>query len=161
MSDPLEFVTFCGLCCHLCAERTRIPQRAAALREAMDEEGWPSWGTDIPDFGEFWRFLGGLAEGGCAGCRAGGGPPFCQIRVCAQERGVDVCVYCTDFPCVRIAALNAIYPTLISDARRLQVVGLEQWLHEQEQRARRGVVYADLRHEVDEAVRRRAFGEPE
>jgi hypothetical protein len=38
---------------------------------------------------------------------------------------------------------------------------LEQWLAEQEKRARQGVVYADIRYEVDEQVQRQAFGEPE
>jgi len=65
------------------------------------------------------------------------------------------------FPCSRIKALGDIYPTLIADNRRLQTVGLEQWLAEQEERARRGVVYADIRYQVDEAVRCQAFGEPE
>jgi len=40
-------------------------------------------------------------------------------------------------------------------------VGLEQWLVEQEKRARRGIVYADIRYQVDEAVRGQAFGERE
>ena len=39
MSESLEFVTYCGLHCELCATRSRIPQRAAALQEAMQEEG--------------------------------------------------------------------------------------------------------------------------
>jgi len=33
----------------------------------------------------------------------------------------------------------------------LQEVGLEQWLSEQEERARRGFVYADIRYRVEEA----------
>ena len=53
------------------------------------------------------------------------------------------------------------YPTLIADNRRLQAVGLEQWLSEQQGRAQRGVVYADIRYQVDEAVRGQAFGGPE
>lgn len=39
MADPLEFVTYCGLHCELCAERRRIPERAAALQKAMADEG--------------------------------------------------------------------------------------------------------------------------
>ncbi len=162
MTERLEFVTFCGLHCGLCAARSRIPERAAALQEAMAEEGWADWGAGIPDFAEFWRFLDGLhANGGCPGCRAGGGPPYCQIRVCAQQRGLELCSQCADFPCSRIEALNAIYPALIADNRRLQAVGLDQWLSEQEERARRGVVYADIRYRVDQEVRDQAFGESE
>ena len=85
MNDQLEFVTYCGLYCGLCAERTRIPAHAAALQAAMAEEGWPYWGPTMPDFVEFWRFLQELTEGGCPGCRAGGGYPECQIRICARE----------------------------------------------------------------------------
>jgi len=126
----------------------------------MAEEGWPDWGADIPGFDPFWRFLEGLTDGGCPGCRAGGGPPFCQIRHCARERALDLCSQCPDFPCPRIEALGAIYPILIADNRRLQAVGLAQWLDEQEDRARRGVVYADIRYQVDQAVSEQAFGAP-
>jgi len=162
MANQLEFVTYCGLYCELCAERARIPKRAAALQEAMTEEGWPVWGTDVPGFTEFWRFLESLhANGSCPGCHAGGGPPNCQIRACVQQRGLELCSQCPDFPCARIEALGTIYPTLIADNRRLQAVGLEQWLTEQEKRVQRGVVYADIRYQADEAVREQAFGEPE
>jgi hypothetical protein len=162
MTEKLEFVTYCGLYCGLCAGRARIPKRAAALQEAMAEEGWLGWGAGIPGFAEFWRFLEGLhADGGCPGCRAGGGPPHCQIRACAQGRGLELCSQCPDFPCSHIEALGDIYPTLLADNRRLQAVGLEQWLAEQEERTRRCVVYADTRYQVDEAVRGQAFGEPE
>jgi len=152
MSEKLEFVTYCGLYCGLCAGRARIPKRAAALQEAMAEEGWPYWGHTVPGFPEFWGFLEGLhAAGGCRGCRAGGGFPQCQIRVCARERDLELCSRCSDFPCDHIEALGARYPTLIADNRRLQAIGLEQWLSEQQERARRGFVYADIRYRVEEA----------
>lgn len=151
MSEQLEFVTCCGLYCGLCAERTRIPQHAAALRQAMDDEGWPFWGATIPGFGEFWQFLERLTAPQCPGCRAGGGMPACQIRVCARQRDLDLCAHCPGFPCDRIGALAASYPALIADNRRLQAVGLARWLTEQKARARRGVVYADTRYEVGDS----------
>jgi hypothetical protein len=148
----MEFVTYCGLHCELCAERSRIPQRAAALREAMAEEGWPFWAETLPGFGEFWTFLENLQSGGCPGCRAGGGYPECQIRLCAQDRGLEQCCHCPDFPCDHVEALGTRYPTLIADNQRLRTVGLEQWLAEQEERVRRGVVYADIRHPANGAT---------
>jgi hypothetical protein len=152
MDERLEFVTYCGLCCELCAERGRIPGRAAALQEAMAEEGWPFWGHTVPGFTGFWEFLEGLhASGGCSGCRGGGGYPQCQIRLCARERGLELCSECFDFPCDHVEALGARYPTLIADNRRLRAVGLERWLNEQEERVRRGVVYADIRYQVRDA----------
>jgi hypothetical protein len=146
MTDQLELVTYCGLYCELCAERARIPRQAAALQRSMTEEGWLYWGHTVPGFTGFWQFLEGLHRGGCCGCRGGGGFPGCQIRVCARERGLELCSRCPDFPCHHVEALGARYPTLIADNRRLQAVGLEQWLAEQRERARRGVVYADLRY---------------
>jgi hypothetical protein len=152
MTDSLEFVTYCGLYCELCAERARIPQRAALLQEAMTDEGWPFWGQEVPGFTHFWEFLQQLqADGGCPGCRAGGGYPACAIRACAQERGLELCSQCEDLACDHVKALAAIYPTLLADNARLQSVGLEQWLAEQVERAARGVVYADIRYQVDEA----------
>ncbi|MGD2206416.1 MAG: DUF3795 domain-containing protein [Anaerolineae bacterium] len=150
MNDQLEFVTYCGLHCDLCSARARIPQRAAALQQAMTEEGWTFWGQTISGFPEFWQFLQGLADEGCPGCRAGGGDPGCQIRICARERGLDLCNRCPDFPCEHVQALAARYPILIADNRRLQAVGLARWLAEQEERVRRGVVYADFRYDVEE-----------
>ena len=148
MREELEFVTYCGIYCELCAERARIPQQAAALREAMTAEGWPYWGPATPDFAEFWRFLEGLARGGCRGCRAGSGYPECQIRICARERGFDLCADCPDFACDHLQALATRYPMLLADNRRLQAVGRARWLAEQQERARRGVVLADARYDV-------------
>jgi hypothetical protein len=116
----------------------------------MAEEGWSFWGHTVPGFEGFWTFLEHLAKGGCPGCRAGGGYPGCEIRLCARERRLDLCCSCPDFPCERIEALGARYPTLLADNRRLQTVGLEQWLVEQEERARRSVVYADTRYQASE-----------
>ncbi|MGD2166385.1 MAG: DUF3795 domain-containing protein, partial [Anaerolineae bacterium] len=120
MSD-LEFVTYCGLHCDLCGARSRIPRRALALLEAMEDEGWPYWGSDVPGFAGFWEFLEELhAAGGCPGCRADGGDPGCTIRICARERGLDLCGDCADFPCEHVEALAARYPTLIADNHRMQ-----------------------------------------
>ena len=32
----------------------------------------------------------------CAGCRSGGGPPDCAIRICAREKGYELCSSCAD-----------------------------------------------------------------
>ena len=54
----------------------------------------------MPDFQEFWRFLGDLAESAArCNCREGTcGPPFCVIRKCAPGKGVEVCPLCADYP---------------------------------------------------------------
>ncbi len=146
MTD-LTLVTYCGLYCPLCAQRGRIPHQASALRESMAKEGYDSWGSAIPGFQEFWAFLTRLStpEGGCAGCRQGGGPPFCAIRRCAQARGVEVCPLCSEYPCERVQAIARGYPTLLADGQRMVEIGLERWIVEQEERAGTGFAYVDVR----------------
>jgi hypothetical protein len=145
----LKLVTFCGLYCGLCAARGRIPRQADALRETMAKEGYEIWGEGIPGFKAFWSFLGGLCDPdkSCPGCRDGGGPPFCSIRKCARKRGVNLCVLCEEYPCERVLEIAKGYPTLLADGKRIREIGLDEWIQEQEERAKRGFVYADIRQQ--------------
>jgi hypothetical protein len=34
----------------------------------------------------------------CAGCESGGGPPDCPTRICAREKGIELCSSCDDLP---------------------------------------------------------------
>ena len=143
----LQLVTYCGLYCGLCAQRNRIPERARTLQDAMRKEGYEHWGQGIPGFKEFWQFLGGLAESESrCSCRGGDcGPPFCGIRKCAQQRGVEVCPFCQEYPCKRIDGIAKGYPTLLADGKRMKEIGLEAWIDEQEERAKTGFAYVDIR----------------
>lgn len=148
--DKLQFVTYCGLYCKLCAQCGRIPEQAQALYDAMNREGYPLWGQDIPKFKAFWAFLGNLADRSkpCEGCRSGAcGYPFCEIRKCAIERDVVTCPQCSDFPCTHIQDLATIYPLLIADGQRMRDIGLDAWIEMQEQRAEAGFCYADIRYD--------------
>ncbi len=148
MAD-LKYVTYCGLYCRLCAELARIPQQATALRETLRKEGWEFFCESVvPGFEEFWTVLEKLshADKTCKGCRGGCGDPSCSIRKCAQERKVELCSSCGEYPCSHIEKLAARYPNLISDGTRQRQIGIERWVEEQEQRCRTGFCYADVRH---------------
>ena len=143
----LELVTYCGLYCGLCALRGRIPRQANALRESMSREGYELWGPQIQGFEAFWGFLKTICEPEkpCPGCRQGGGPPYCSTRKCARARGVDICVECEEYPCRRVQGIAKSFPTLIADGNRMQEIGIEAWLEEQEERAKTGFAYVDIR----------------
>jgi hypothetical protein len=145
--DNLKYVTYCGLYCGLCTARCRIPKQAAALRDTMANDGYDKWGVNIPDFKEFWKFLNEHCEPdkNCPGCRQGGGPPFCSIRKCATAKKIDLCVYCDEYPCNRIASIAKGYPTLLADGKRIKEIGIDKWIAEQQQRAKTGFAYADIR----------------
>lgn len=143
----LELVTYCGLYCGLCSQRNRIPLRAVSLRDAMRKEGYENWGRNLPQFNEFWSFLNNMADlgPGCS-CRAGKcGPPFCGIRKCAQQKGIEVCAFCGDYPCRMISGLANGYVTMLADGRRIKEIGIDAWIQEQEEREKTGFAYCDIR----------------
>ena len=148
MTD-LKYVTYCGLYCRLCANLARIPQQSASLRETLRKEGWEFFGEyALGEFKEFWAALEKLSQTDktCRGCRGGCGDPACGIRKCAQEKKVEVCSSCAEYPCSHIEKLAARYPNLISDGNRQRQIGIAKWAEEQEQRCRTGFCYADVRH---------------
>ena len=146
--DKVQEVAFCGLYCGLCASQRRIPQQAATLRQTLCQEGYDRGYFTIPGletiFAAFWEGLNRLADEPCLGCQAGWGNPDCAIRDCAQKRGVVACPTCRDYPCEKLNVLRH-YPLHAVDSRRMQAVGVERWISEQEERARHGFAYADIR----------------
>jgi len=140
-----KFVTYCGLYCENCIQRTNIGPEAKKLQESMKRAGYEKFGHLIPDFPVFWRFLSEFAEnGGCVGCRSGGGNPYCQIRKCAIEKGVTVCALCGDYPCEEIKKMFAGYPMLEKDNKNLKEMGLDTWIFMQQKRRIRGYIYSDV-----------------
>jgi len=151
MSDEnsLWLVTYCGLYCGLCAQHMRIPLQANQLQQTLQEEGYEDFYQYFPEmknfFPQFSQFLEKLAKFNCT-CRSGkGGPPNCEIRKCVQQRGINVCPQCREYPCERIQKLAEHYPTLIQDGKRLQKIGMQKWIDEQEQRIKRSISYSDLK----------------
>lgn len=146
--DKLEQVTYCGLYCGLCVSRNRIPKQADKLRDTMQKEGWDVWGIEQPNFKEFWAFLDWLAKSETiCSCRAGKcGPPFCAIRKCVSEKGIDACPFCDEYPCQRILGLAEGYVGLLGDGKRMKEKGIDAWIGEQEERRKTGFAYTDIRN---------------
>ncbi|MHB0879117.1 MAG: DUF3795 domain-containing protein [Anaerolineae bacterium] len=144
-SEPL--IAYCGLYCDLCDQRTRVPERAAALLHSLRLADFEAWGRGYPGFAEFWHLLADLAVVRRERtCRSGHcGAPDCAIRRCAQSKGLAVCVECGEYPCDRVRTLGRSEPTLLHDGARLREIGPEAWVAEQEERRRSGFCYADVR----------------
>jgi hypothetical protein len=146
----LKHVTYCGLYCGLCLNGCRIPRRAAELQDLLHKVRIEEWGPDLPGYDGFRVFLNELAGfEPRASCRARScGPETCAIRTCAEEKGVDACPFCSDYPCERILTLAKRYVMLIGDGERMRAVGLEAWIEEQEARKARGFAYVDVRYDA-------------
>jgi hypothetical protein len=131
--DKSMLVAYCGLFCGSCGVRNETAERAQALMATLKQAEMDQWGAHMPDFSEFWRFLGMLADApDDKRCRSGHcGTPNCAIRNCCQSRGIEVCALCADYPCAMIETFAQGQPQLLADGQRIKEVGLEQWAEEQ------------------------------
>ncbi len=79
----------------------------------------------------------------CQGCRSDQlyiypGCAQCEIRACADDRGILHCGLCAEFPCDRIRAFQndgrVHHLDIVTQLERLREIGAEQWLAEQKQK---------------------------
>ena len=74
----------------------------------------------------------------CTGCRTPDGFCFggeCEVKRCAEHRGVAFCPDCDDYPCNRIRRAQVAQPIhalLARDAKRIREAGWYTWLREQD-----------------------------
>jgi len=89
--------------------------------------------------GECWAFQ----EGKCGGCISRKGlclkyTQICKIfSCCVEKRGLRVCGQCQEFPCKKFRAFfntPAWYKEVIGNLRRVEKVGLREFLSEQVKR---------------------------
>lgn len=150
----LKYVAYCGIFCKHCSNIARIPRQAKELYDTLKREGYEYFGPAISgEFNDFWSYLKSLTtlDEDCPACRGGCGDPQCKIRICAQEKDKEVCVYCDEYPCSHFDRLASVYPNLISDGKKLAELGMEAWIREQELRSERGYCLADGRYDFPES----------
>ncbi|MCU0631829.1 MAG: DUF3795 domain-containing protein [Methanolinea sp.] len=117
--DDEAFVTYCGLCCLDCHGHTQIvPDLARDLRKELRRVHYEKFaraistlpfGSAFRNYQECYDALGLMMKFRCKkGCRNGGGPPFCQIRKCCQEKDLKGCWECDAHEkCEKLDFLNA------------------------------------------------------
>lgn len=80
----------------------------------------------------------------CAGCKSAKTAAFCTdcgLKRCARDRGFDFCFECRELPCEPFIAFrdDVKYPYHLATPKnlaRIQEVGVETWLEEQDSRWR-------------------------
>lgn len=139
-----KYMCYCGLYCENCATKAKVESAAEVLYREMKTAGFEDVIQFLPDGGTFWSFLKSMAEEGtCASCRNGSGNPGCVIRICAKEKGVEMCAFCERYPCEHFPEFFGGYPVLKADNILLREKGTETWLKLQEQRKSEGYTYSD------------------
>lgn len=141
-----DLVTYCGLYGGSCArwhEYTVFRDLAKILAEWVDAQGYQYWlPTAVKDFDytEFRKTLEFFSKDDswlvCKKCCQGGdGNPLCKIRQCCQEKKLDLCFDCAEFPC----QMAREFPyQMLERAQEYKELGKEKWLQRQIQKAQQG-----------------------
>ena len=93
----------CGILCGSCPLGSgAVAESAGLTRKHITDCQIPMWSPFVPggeviDWAAVDRALDWMiVYSRCAGCRNGGGPPDCAIRICAREKGYELCSSCAD-----------------------------------------------------------------
>jgi len=139
-----KYACFCGLYCENCAVKAKVEPASRILYDEMKKAGFEEIIHLIPGGDGFWPFLKGMANDGvCISCREGSGNPGCTVRICAKEKGVEMCALCDNYPCDKFAAFFEGYPVLEHDNALIRREGLDEWSKLQDERLARGFTYSD------------------
>ena len=139
-----KYTCYCGLYCENCATKARVEPAAKVLPLEMEKAGFEDIMQYLPEGDAFWRFLSGMAaEGCCASCREGSGDPGCSIRLCAQQKKVELCALCDEYPCPRFDDFFEGYPVLRQDNALLRDQGMDAWGRMQDERRAKGFAYTN------------------
>ena len=143
-----EYVCYCGLYCENCAVKAKIEPAAQVLHNEMKNAGFEEIIHMIPGGSGFWPFLKEMAENGAyVSCKGGSGNPGCAVRICAKEKGVEMCALCESYPCPHFDEFFKAYPTLLNDNNLIREKGLEEWARLQDKRRSENFTYSDNRSE--------------
>jgi len=139
-----EYACYCGLYCENCAVKAKVEPASKVLYEEMKKAGFEEIIQMIPGGDGFWSFLKGMVvDGVCVSCKAGSGNPGCKVRICAKEKGVEMCALCESYPCELFTKYFEGYPILERDNSVLREKGMDAWSKLQNERQARGFTYAE------------------
>jgi len=113
-----QFAAACGLFCPACSLYIGTTEEPERLKRIADMFGVSS------------------EEAQCHGCRAEVKGPYCKICTlvaCADEKGLEFCVDCKEYPCEQLKEFQAAMPHragLWENNARIKEVGFEAWSKE-------------------------------
>lgn len=141
MPEEKELIAYCGLYCGDCfGYKGKIADLARDLRKELRQAKFSRTAelmSEAPFFAVFkeypqcYEVLGALVKFRCKRtCRGGGGPPFCKMRKCCQEKGIEGCWQCDEFEtCVNLDFLKPSHGDAhIKNLRNLKKTGAGTFL---------------------------------
>jgi hypothetical protein len=86
-------------------------------------------------------YCGACSTPGCKGCKIideNHWSPNCKFIKCAQDKGIEACPLCSEYPCDDIMEFEhdkyIHHRTILPNGRRIREIGLEAWLIERKER---------------------------
>lgn len=137
----LEALAPCGLNCAKCFAHVdgEIRKSSQKLKQALGnfDVYAKRFETLIGDsifkkYPDFKAMLDYLAEENCRGCRHEQCKLFkgCGVRVCHQEKNIDYCYQCADFPCKKTGFDEHLQIRWLKLNEHIRSVGIEQFFEE-------------------------------
>ena len=122
VTKSLELLGFCGVYCGACTTYRAYNDNDKALVEWEIKKGMPK------------------EEIICKGCRSGFVNKWCsecKFRKCIEDKRIENCFDCEDFPCKMLVEFSKTRPHRIlglKNLTQLQNASIEEWLKKQEKR---------------------------
>ena len=141
----LRVMAPCGLNCGAC-----VAFRDGEIRKLSERLGallGPNFGAYAARFAEnnpmdgdypaFRRFLDGLAQAACDGCRHGSCRfSSCGVQRCVREKHVDFCFRCDEFPCDHTGLPPALEARWRANNEAMRESGVAEYYEELKKRPR-------------------------
>jgi hypothetical protein len=142
-----ETIAPCGFCCETCFAHVNgeIKKLSSQLKEKLGN--FHNYAKrfetmlEAPIFNkysDFQEMLDYFASGNCQGCRAEHCKLFrnCGIRPCHQQKGVDFCYQCDEFPCDRTNFDESLYRSWVAINEIIKKKGIELYSEKAKIRSR-------------------------
>jgi len=99
-----EMIAYCGLACHNCVAYQATLSDDNSKRQEIAGLWSTMYGSDLEP-----------GDINCAGCLSRKEPLFahcrvCDVRRCAEERGLDNCARCADYACDKLESFFELAP---------------------------------------------------
>ena len=139
----------CGVYCGQCRSyHGEVPEIAARLKKWIEVDFSYLREAQIDfDFNNLIQgldYFSGMEECSCRGQES----TWCEVRKCPkiQQGDIDNCLICEEFAeCAHTDYVRNRYSYLFDHVKKIQDIGLDKFLEEQERKSKEGVRLADIR----------------
>ena len=136
--EILDILAPCGLNCGKCLKYTKgdIALHSQKLQKLLGNfdiyaERFSAFLPEFKDYPSFKKMLACFATPDCMGCRKDRYKlPNCGVTDCYQEKGVDFCFQCEDFPCDKTNFDSHLKKRWLQMNKRMKDVGVEAYYEE-------------------------------